>query len=115
MKNRSFGAIGVSTIVRFSIKRLWSIFLFDCLLLDGDKSPLQRSEELFPFSLLSVKVVLCSSVWVDRSLHFLPTVSKISMLFSINHFMSTTLRNVPLYEMFFKYLMLLKFADCLIP
>ena len=63
-------------------KDLSFIFLFVCLFLDGDKTLLQRSEELFPFSFLFVGVVLWSFVWVDRSLHFSATISKILMLFS---------------------------------
>ena len=76
-------------------KDLGFIYLFDRLLLDGDKTLLQRSEELFPFSPLSVGVVFCGSVWVNCSLHFSPAISEISMLSSINHCMSTTLRNAP--------------------
>ena len=67
------------------------------VLLFHDKTLLQRSEERLSFSPLSVEVVLCSSMWVDRSLYLSPTISlsKISVLFSLNHFTSTTLRNVP--------------------
>ena len=44
------------------LKLLWDsvskdfdfVFLFDCLLVNGDKNLLQRSEELFPFSPLFV-------------------------------------------------------------
>ena len=59
------------------LKLLWDsvskdfdfVFLFDCLLVNGDKNLLQRSEELFPFSPLFVggRVAYLCVAWSLKS------------------------------------------------